>query len=291
MTRPGKPITAAGGVVWRMRDGAPEVLLVHRPRYRDWTLPKGKLLPGEADLVAAVREVGEETGAEVAVQRRVRTAKYAVDGVRKKVTYWSMRYRSGEFEPNDEVNDIAWLRPGRAYERLDYDVDRRVLEDFAAMPVADSVLVLVRHAKAGRRSDWSGDDDLRPLDASGVMQADALASLLALFGPTRIYSADLVRCVQTVQPLADSLDLRVRVEPAFADESYEDGPDGTQNALLALAKPGKVSVVCSQGLTIPALIDKLGPGVRSSETRKGAWWVLTVVDGDVVSLDHYDAPA
>lgn len=291
MTRPGKPIAAAGGVVWRMRDGAPEVLLVHRPRYDDWTLPKGKLLPGEPDLVAAVREVGEETGAEVAVQRRVRTVKYSVDDVRKKVTYWSMRYRSGEFEPNDEVNDVAWLRPRRAYERLDYDVDRSVLEDFAAMPVADSVLVLVRHAKAGRRSDWSGDDDLRPLDASGSAQADALASLLALFGPTRIYSADLVRCVQTVQPLADSLDLRVRVEPAFADESYEDGPDGTQNALLALAKPGKVSVVCSQGLTIPALIDELGPGVRSSETRKGAWWVLTVVDGDVVSLDHYDAPA
>ena len=82
----------------------------------------------------------------------------------------------------------------------------------------------------------------------------------------------------------------MRVEPAFADESYEDGPDGTQNALLALAKPGQVSVVCSQGLTIPSLIDRLGPGVRSSDTRKGAWWALTVVDGEVVAADHYEAP-
>jgi 8-oxo-(d)GTP phosphatase len=86
------------------------------------------------------------------------------------------------------------------------------------------------------------------------------------------------------------LGLKVRVEPAFADEAYDPGPDGTVNRLLALAKPGKVTVVCSQGLSIPALIDQLGPGLRSSETRKGAWWVLTTVDGDVVSTDHYEAP-
>jgi 8-oxo-dGTP diphosphatase len=86
------------------------------------------------------------------------------------------------------------------------------------------------------------------------------------------------------------MDLKLRIEPAFSDESYEEGPAGTANRLLALAKPGKVSVVCSQGVTIPALIDLLGPGVRTSETRKGAWWVLTVVDGEVVCADHYDAP-
>ena len=158
-----------------------------------------------------------------------------------------------------------------------------MLADFAATPVADSMLILVRHAKAGKRSEWRGDDRLRPLDPGGERQATELATLLALFAPTRIYSADRTRCVQTVEPLAAALDLRVRVEPAFADEAYEDGPDGTQNALLALAKPGKVSVVCSQGLTIPSLVDRLGPGVRSSDTRKGAWWALTVVDGEVVS--------
>ena len=113
MSRPTKGITAAGGVVWRIRDGAPEVQIIHRPRYDDWTLPKGKLLPGEPDLAAAVREVGEEIGATVAVQRRIGTIKYLVGDARKKVTYWSMRYRGGEFEPNDEVDNVA-VATGRA---------------------------------------------------------------------------------------------------------------------------------------------------------------------------------
>jgi 8-oxo-dGTP diphosphatase len=290
MTRPGKQILAAGGVVWQLRDGTPEVLVVHRPRYDDWTLPKGKLLPGEPELVAAVREVGEEVGARVAVQQRIGTVRYLVGDTRKKVTYWAMRYIGGDFVPNHEVDEIEWLGIASAHQRLTYDVDRAVLESFAASPVADSIIVLVRHAKAGKRTDWNGDDRLRPLDPTGVLQATELAAQLALFAPTRIYSADLVRCVQTVEPLAAALDLHVRAEPVFADESYESGPHGTQNALLALAKPGKVTVVCSQGLTIPALIDDLGPGVRSSETRKGAWWVLTIVDGDVIAADPYAAP-
>lgn len=290
MSRPTKGITAAGGVVWRIRDGAPEVLVIHRPRYDDWTLPKGKLLPGEPDLAAAVREVGEEVGAEVAVQRRIGTIKYLVGDARKKVTYWSMRYRAGEFEPNDEVDSVRWLRVGRAYQLLTYNVDRSVMRDFASSPVADSVIVLVRHAKAGKRSDWRGDDNLRPLDPGGVRQAEVLSTLLSFFGPNRVYAADRTRCIQTVEPLAHALALDLRIEPAFADEAYEPGSGGTVNRLLALAKPGKVSVVCSQGLTIPALIDHLGPGLRSSETRKGAWWVLTTVDGEVVSTDHYEAP-
>lgn len=287
---PGKPITAAGGVVWRMRDNAPEILVVHRPRYDDWTLPKGKLLPDEPKLLAAVREVAEETGAHAAVQQRLRTATYQVEGARKKVTYWAMRYLGGEFTPNREVDDAQWLGIGPAHSRMSYPVDRAVLADFDASPVADSVIVLLRHANAGKRTDWHGDDNLRPLDEKGVAQARALVPLLASFAPTRIYSADRVRCIQTVQPLAAHLDLDVQIEPAFADEVYDDSRDGTATTLLSLAKPDQVSVICSQGLTIPALIDRVGAGIRSSDTKKGAWWVLTVVDGDVVATDPYAAP-
>ena len=164
------------------------------------------------------------------------------------------------------------------------------MRDFASAPVGDSVIVLVRHAKAGKRTEWRGDDALRPLDSGGRRQAELLSSLLSFFGPTRIYAADRTRCIQTVEPLAHAMDLKVRVEPAFADEAFEPGAGGTANRLLALAKPGKVSVVCSQGYTIPTLIDQLGPGLRSSDTRKGAWWVLTSVDGEIVSTDHYEAP-
>lgn len=282
-------VAAAGGVVWRGRHGDIEVALVHRPRYDDWTLPKGKLMDGESELAAAVREVGEELGAAVAVSRRVGRVQYRDGGAKKTVAYWAMRYLAGEFVPNDEVDAIEWLTPAHAGKRLTYAVDLPVLTDFAALPVPDSVILLVRHAKAGKRSEWRRDDRLRPLDPVGAEQAQELAEFLRRFAPLRVISADVTRCVQTVEPLAASLGLDVHVEPAFGDACYLETPTATETALLALAKPGWVTVVCSQGTTIPALIDTLAPGTDSSDTRKGATWALSFVDGDIIAVDYYGA--
>jgi 8-oxo-(d)GTP phosphatase len=283
-----RTVAAAGGVVWRLHGGSVQVAVIHRPRYDDWSLPKGKLAAGETALAAAVREVNEELGAQVAVSRRIGRVRYQVDGARKQVTYWAMRQVGGQFVANDEADAVEWLGIGKARKRLSYDIDRTVLGDFAATPAADSVIVLVRHGKAGRRSEWHGDDDLRPLEAVGEAQAERLVAFLRCFAPNRLYSADRTRCVQTLEPTAAALDLAITLEPAFADESYCAAPAATQTSLLALAKPGKVSVVCSQGLTIPAMIDRLAPGVASSDTRKGAAWVLSMVDGDVVAADYYE---
>jgi 8-oxo-dGTP diphosphatase len=282
-------VAAAGGVVWRGRHGDIEIALVHRPKYDDWTLPKGKLEDGESELAAAVREVGEEIGAVVAVSRRVGRVQYRHDGARKTVAYWAMRYLGGEFVPNHEVDAIEWLTPAHAAKRLTYAVDLPVLTDFAALPLPDSVILLVRHAKAGKRSEWRRDDRTRPLDPAGMEQAQQLAEFLRRFAPQRVISADVTRCVQTVEPLAASLGLGVQLEPAFGDESYIQTPTATETALLSLAKPGWVTVVCSQGTTIPALIDTLAPATDSSDTRKGATWVLSFVDGDIIAVDYYGA--
>jgi 8-oxo-(d)GTP phosphatase len=281
-------IRAAGGVVWRVRKSRVEVALVHRARYDDWSLPKGKLEAGETELAGAVREVAEELGSRVAVSRRIGDVTYAVPGGRKSVTYWVMRHVEGEFNAGAEVDDVEWLRPKAARERLSYDVDRRVMADFAAVPIPDSVIVLVRHAKAGKRGDWAGDDDDRPLEFAGRAQARRLADLLAFFAPDRIVSADLVRCIDTVRPLAERLELDVHIDPVFADRSYATSPSASEDALMALAKPGRVTVVCSQGTTIPRLVDRLGRGLRETDTKKGAAWALSVVDGNVVSADYYD---
>jgi len=286
-----RTVAAAGGVVWRARHGDIEVALVHRPRYDDWTLPKGKLEDGETELGAAVREVGEELGASVAVSRRIGRVRYHHDGVNKTVGYWAMHYLAGDFVAGDEIDAVEWLDLAKARRRLTYPIDRPVLADFAALPVPDSVIVLLRHAKAGRRSEWRGDDRLRPLDPAGAHQAQQLAGFLRCFAPQRVISADLTRCVQTVEPLARSLGVEVRLDPAFADDSYLETPMATQTALLSLAKPGKVAVVCSQGTTIPALIDDLGPGTGASDTRKGAAWALSLVDGDIIAADYYSAPS
>jgi 8-oxo-dGTP diphosphatase len=281
-------IRAAGGAVWRVVNGSVELALVHRPRYDDWSLPKGKLQPGEGELQAAAREVREELGAHVAVSRRLETVAYDIPEGRKSVTYWVMRHVDGRFAANDEVDDVRWLTPDAARRQLSYDVDRHVVDEFAGVPLPDSMIVLVRHAKAGKRTRWTGPDDTRPLEPAGVEQARRLVGLLELFDPDRIVSAEPVRCLQTVQPLADRLGVAVQVDPVFGDRAYSSAPEATEDALMALAKPGRVTVVCSQGTTIPGLVERFGRGVIPSETRKGAFWALSLVDGAVVSTDYYE---
>jgi 8-oxo-dGTP pyrophosphatase MutT (NUDIX family) len=284
------PIAAAGGVVWRGHRGAVEIALIHRPRYDDWSLPKGKLAANEGELNAAVREVGEELGARVAVSRRIGRARYVVGSDPKTVTYWAMRYVGGAFTPNAEADDMVWLSPGQARKKLTYDVDRGVVNDFGALPAPDSVLVLVRHARAGKRRDWVGEDRLRPLDETGIRQSLYLARYLRCFAPDQVFSAEPIRCIQTVQPLAALLGTTVQVDPVLGDEAYSRSRSATESAVLALlAKPFSSTVICSQGLTIPSVIERLAPGVKHADTRKGAAWVLSAADGEIIAADYYEA--
>src|SRR3954454_11371627 len=97
---PAELVLAAGGAVWRTAaDGSTETVLVHRPKYDDWSLPKGKLDPGEHALQAAVREVGEETGLAVVVGRRSVRTRYSLEDGDKQVDYWLAQAIGGEFEP------------------------------------------------------------------------------------------------------------------------------------------------------------------------------------------------
>jgi len=280
-------IRAAGGVVWRDDGGPLRIAVIHRDRYDDWSLPKGKLNHGESRLSAAVREVHEETGAVVAATRRLIETAYLVDDVPKTVQFWAMRYRSGEFTRNSEVDDLRWLPLPEARTALTHDVDRSVLDAFAARPVPQSVIVLLRHAKAGRRTQWQGDDRLRPLDKAGRLQARELPAFLSAFTPVSVVSADRVRCVQTLEPFAVATGMDLAISPAFSDESYLDDPEATRNELFALAKSLPAAVVCSQGIAVPGLVTDL-TGLEDTRARKGAAWVLSFADGAVVSADYYD---
>ena len=135
MTR--APIQAAGGVVWRVGNGAGgakvEVAVIHRPRYDDWTLPKGKLAPGETHLEGAIREVHEETGHRVQPGRslgEVRYLKKSAGAAREKVVhYWAMRAIGGAFSPNREVDELRWLIPSAAVELLTYEHDKALVRE------------------------------------------------------------------------------------------------------------------------------------------------------------------
>ena len=121
-------VFAAGGVVWRRGEGSLEVAVVHRPRYDDWSLPKGKLDPGEGFEEAALREVEEETGLRCRLGRFLGETTYTDRKDRLKlVRYWAMEPDDGEFTPNEEVDELLWLEPGEALERLSYDFDRELV--------------------------------------------------------------------------------------------------------------------------------------------------------------------
>ena len=120
-------VRAAGGLVAREHDGA--IAVVHRPRYDDWSLPKGKLHPGEDWQAAALREVEEETGLRCELGDELESVTYLDrKGRRKLVRYWLMRPLDGEFEPNDEVDELRWVTPGEAMNLLPYEHDRRLVQ-------------------------------------------------------------------------------------------------------------------------------------------------------------------
>ncbi|MFD4198590.1 NUDIX hydrolase [Amycolatopsis thermoflava] len=277
-------VRAAGAVLWRTGSGGVEVAVAHRPRYDDWSLPKGKLDSGETLPAAAVREIAEETGFRAHLGRHLRTVRYSVAAGPKSVDYYSAAAVSGAFEPNEEVDELRWLAPAEAAGLLSYDSDRSVLEDFEALPAGLTTLLLVRHAKAGKRDEWRGDDDLRPLSPSGIRQAAALRALLPLFGPDRVVAAPRLRCEQTVRGVADDLGVPVEHEDLMAEEHYWDDRDAGLARLLALVSVGGTPVVCSQGGVIPDLVTRLATrdGVRlpvdegeKVPSKKGSVWVLS----------------
>jgi 8-oxo-dGTP pyrophosphatase MutT (NUDIX family) len=277
-------VRAAGGVVWRRAgDGAPEIVLVHRPRYNDWSLPKGKLDPGEHELTAAVREVFEETSVEAVPQVRLPSIKYltSAPGVEKSVDFWSMRATAWTPRPpDDEIEEARWVPAGDAPLLLSYAHDRGVVRAFLSLPPVTAVVALVRHAKAGERRDWAGPDSERPLEPAGERDAQALSGLLTLLRPDRVVSATPLRCRQTMEPLG----LPVEVDPTF-DERHE--PGSAAKALAGLARRGGVTVVCSQGKLMPPLLMALtGRTDVDFHTRKGAGWVLAFSDGRLIGRDR-----
>jgi 8-oxo-(d)GTP phosphatase len=291
-------IRAAGALLWRPGPEGPEVALVHRQRYDDWSLPKGKALPGEHVLLTAVREVAEETGVQVILGRRLPSTHYQQHGNRPKtVDYWAARAADGPqpgFVPNDEVDEVGWLGVAAARDRLSYPHDIGVLDEFAAGPPDTHPLILVRHASAGSKDGWRADghdDDLkRPLDALGRQQKEELAPLLRCYGTARVLSSAAERCAETVQPYADLTSQRLQAERALTVGLA--GAGEARRRVDQVLGGGLPAVICAHRENLSVILEEacavLGakaPG--SGPLPLGGFWVLHVGWNALVSLEEH----
>ena len=273
MTRP--DIRAAGAVVLRDGPKGPEILIVHRPHYDDWSLPKGKTDRSETEPVTAAREVLEETGVEVRLITPLAPNHYEVKGQHKRVDW----YHAVPVDPaaplgaldTTEVDRVEWVSVAKAMKRLSYADEAERVTEAIELPALTPLLVL-RHSKALPRKDWDGADPHRPITAWGRRQTRTLVPFLAAFGVRRVISSSAVRCLQTVSlfslrhgiPLEGWHELteeRAELDPELATRVMGQVRDET-------ARSGVPTVVCGHRPVLPAMLAGLDLPDRKFETAE-----------------------
>ncbi len=267
-------VYAAGGVVWRHVEGKLRVLLIHRTKYRDLTLPKGKVDPGETLAETAVREIREETGIRVSLGVPVGVSRYRMPSSRTKIVhYWAAEatdaaVRSSTFVPNKEVAAIEWVSLKKARKNLSYPVDIEILDEFTrivdegALPTFP--IVVLRHGKARPREEWQGSDSARPLTPRGRRQAEAIVGPLLAFGVRRVYSSPAERCVRTATPLAQALGQRINLTEAVSQDAWEQGRADARSLIGERVRAGSRWSCRAIGRCCPT-------SCTSSRSRPGPW--------------------
>jgi 8-oxo-dGTP diphosphatase len=303
-------IHAAGAVLWRRSPAGIELGLVHRSRYDDWSLPKGKRDGREHVMLTAVREVREETGVRVVLGRRLTSTHYLVDGRPKRVDYWAARARDpagppAGLVPNDEVDELAWLEPAAARDRLSYRHDTDVLDGFLAGPPDTTPVILLRHAAAIGKSAWRdaghGDDLARPLSDRGVAQAKLLAEILGCFPHARPVSSAAERCLATLRPYAEQTGAKVETEHALtlqpglssATADWIPTPEARERVAGLIAAGAPPVVVCAHRQNLDILLEWAcqelhAPLLVGRSLPKGGFWVLQADATRLASAERHE---
>lgn len=290
-------VTAAGGIVWRKNiAGEIEILLVHRPRYDDWSIPKGKAEEGEALMSCAYRELLEETGLSIKLGPYIGSVEYhTVDGL-KRVDYWSASLvdDNSAFHSNDEVDQILWLSLDDAAVRATRDSDRYIIARFKATPYDSSALIMLRHAKALERTEWQGEEEDRPLQLVGQLQAKRMLSLYQVFGLEEIHTSDAVRCLDTVAQMAKSLQLTPVISNAVSEYTYKKNKEKAIDYAKELIKKNKQVILCSHNPVLPRMMEKLTKKIDfdypDNKLLPGEAWVLFHNKKEVLQIDRIAAP-
>jgi 8-oxo-dGTP diphosphatase len=272
--------------VWRYGSDEPEVVVVHRPRWDDWTFPKGKLEPGEKPIAAAAREVEEETGLRVWLGPRLRDDHYTIaNGQPKVVSYWCAQPpRKADitrYEPNSEIDRVEWHSLTKARKTLSYPRDVDLLGELTLSSFDSSVLLVVRHAEARKRKTWRHDDAERPLSAEGRRTSERLAPVFAAYGITRVVTSDAVRCVDTMLPFVNGYDVKSRLDPGLSEERASK--KSLARAAARALESEKRMALCTHRPVLPALCAALG--IAETELDPGGMIVIHRSTGKVLSVE------
>ncbi|MCL1800731.1 MAG: NUDIX domain-containing protein [Promicromonosporaceae bacterium] len=273
----GKAIPAAGAIPYRENEGQLEVALVHRPRYQDWSLPKGKLLDGETLQAGATREVNEEIKEPVILGIPLATLRYPLPstGDWKEIAYWAARLATDRdhaplaarlpihLADPTEIDKVVWLPALQAANKLTRDLDRRplmnLLEAYEAGRLKTHTVVIARHGKALPRSLWNDPDDAeRPLTSYGQAHAAALVSVLSAYGVRRVVSSRWERCAATVRPYIDATGLKPWLSDNLTERDHEKSPGRVAATVLQLLTGKKSAVMCTHRPVLPTVLDVLG---------------------------------
>lgn len=252
------PVLAAGALVWRLKNDKLQVLVVHRPRYDDWSFPKGKAEPGESMVLTAIREVAEETGRQIVLGRYLGKARRRlVSGRKKRTLYWAAQVlpEAGPGEglraavkpaSKHEIDKVRWWKAEKAARKLTHADDKRLLarlvDWYESGQLQVHSLVLVRHAKAVSRATWGygiNSEITRPLVMGrGQAQARDVAALLSAYGVGELVSSPWRRCVDTLAPYAHGCGLDLRSDEAFTEVSALMAPELMQASFRDLLERG-----------------------------------------------------
>lgn len=280
------PVLAAGALVWRLKNDKLQVLVVHRPRYDDWSFPKGKAEPGESMVLTAIREVAEETGRQIVLGRYLGKARRRlVSGRKKRTLYWAAQVLP-EHGPGEglraavkpaskrEIDKVRWWKVEKAARKLTHADDKRLLarlvDWYESGQLQVRSLVLVRHAKAVSRATWGygiNSELTRPLVMGrGQAQARDVAALLSAYGVGELVSSPWKRCVDTLAPYAHGCGLDLRSDEAFTEVSALTSPEVMQASFRDLLERGSaLTGLPGRGPAGPPEPEAVGPQGREPE--------------------------
>jgi 8-oxo-(d)GTP phosphatase len=278
-------IRAAGAVLWRRSSPGIQVCVVHRPKYDDWSLPKGKIDENEHILTTAVREIHEETGHRVALGRPLPTQRYEVDGRPKEVQYWAAEAdpHATPWRGTREIDQAVFLPIDEALQRLDRPSDREIVSAFAEDPEPTTPLIILRHSKAVSRDEWSGDDRERQLAELGLDQSRRLVPVLAAYGVDRVVSSSARRCVQTVEPYATMSRLGIEHDARLAEDA-----DGQVTGLVDEAlRSDTPTVLCTHRPLLPHLLKAAGIAPPDDQLRPSDMLVAHHRGPTIVAIERH----